>query len=728
MMPFSNPEFDPNLLDLDTVFQTNAAKIKLNKNYTFKIFPLYLMPLQLAFQHHETKDVSGLGKTKKKFEKTFSHDMIDADQRVAYLLFKRGLKDSSIIEKWQFFIREYEDIYLEISPYVSDFMHNMIEEMKIEDEEDDDQGNSNLYKLFPTYEKKFIDRIIHFLSFAIVATYFEHVITHNTALEQIFKGIEQAKKIPIEMKEKLRNFLSAYRELMVRCFPSLRNLHFSAEKEYKLAFKRNQGDEPEFVNVLEPIYLKITESQLLQLFLEDMPSTWKKGEKHIDNVKLNVYSMGEIYAEYLILYQNYVSISSVFPFALTLVFDETIHLAPLLKAITHSGRQIDSHLKGNTEISGNARNIKTKAKERLIQLPSDSHALSAFSFPLLVKEFGHSLSKDGHATDKKFDDVLTTSQLIDLFFSQNISALELSFVDRAMHEKIPFEQIEHLLSPNGELYEQTGIKEIAVYLSKQHDRTIIEKILRQSSARIFVGLHVLVKELKSLEEALKKIQYEKRDLQKELQMEKNSNVRQVEQKEEIAFLKGQLEHSKNERNVIQKSFHDVSRSVAPFQELELRYEEAHEDIQRLEEEKKDLLLENDRLTKMLQSYTENMDDIVIAEEMTAEAYLQLHLADYLTRKIAVIGGHEKWRTRISQLFPNARIFIPEHLNVSLEMIASADLVIFNSATTNHSIFEKMKEPLRRNKHGQMVYINTSSSNMLRTLTVIHKQLEQLADI
>jgi hypothetical protein len=51
--------------------------------------------------------------------------------------------------------------------------------------------------------------------------------------------------------------------------------------------------------VLEPIYLKITESQLLQLFLEDMPSTWKKGEKHIDNVKLNVYSMGEIYAEYL---------------------------------------------------------------------------------------------------------------------------------------------------------------------------------------------------------------------------------------------------------------------------------------------------------------------------------------------------------------------------------------------------------------------------------------------
>ena len=701
----------------------------MQKDYVFKIMPFYLKQVYDLLDKNSTKSpTTTLDSLKNQFENSFK----EAETKIMVILLQRDPASTKAILE---FAADYAEFLQVLAVFLEDFFSKFglddVEETSIKEDEEIAATSQLLHRKFPEYSLEAIKTILSIFHTMHTINYFQF-ITSSSLIENEQLNLEVNAWLA-KNKSTLEEVMENFCKVITNTFPSLNRLHRAIEREYKLKNSRKTTEEIEKAIVQffqKHEYFNIDETTLLNHFLEDMPNSWKKSEKNVQNVKLNANAMGEIYFEYLTLYHFYIEISVFFPIVLTVTFSQTAHLPGLLRAIVHANKLMDTHLALEAP-TPNLERLKTKAKDRVVKLPNDSHALSAFSIPIMAREFGYDLSQkenfqvNEHAKDPQFKEMLISSQLINLYFSQILTTLEVPFVKEATHEKIPFEKIEKLFHPDGEFYAYTGIKEIATYLSKQADRSVIERILRQSAARSLIGIDVLLQQSKHLQSQLMQAQVNNSQLQQQLDTEIENNQLQVKQAEELELLEIRLQNMKKERDDIQKSFHEVSRLISPFDELKVKHEAALNEIELLKAGQADLARENEQLDTLIKAYlAKNDDDDALDEQtMTSEEYLNLHLAYLLDQKIAIIGGHEKWRTRINQLLPNARIFIPEHLNVSLDMISRADLVIFNTATTNHSIFMKLKEIFRRNTTGKFVYINTRSSNMLRTLTNINEQLQ-----
>ena len=659
---------------------------------------------------------------KQQFEQSFENIGI----RIIFIILRRGIPN----------VNAAVDSLLEHKRLVESLYSVIKDAFAFQEKNSDEKTNPNkpderavaLHHNFPEYSVEIIETFMIILT--IIGVINEVKLTLSEPLITTFQpDLKLADDFFNEHKIEIEQLEQKVKKIFIGIFPSLKQLYSprrAGKKKGKQRKTQLQNQEAIFVD----------EDAILNYFLTDMTASWKKAERNIQNVKLGIIELGEIYTEYLTLYNFYHEISDLAHIDLIVRFKRNDQLSSLLKSIINSTRSIDESLIAPKEDITSALQ-PIKIEDRVVKLPNDSHALSAFSITSISREFDFDLPDSQDIPDDLFNAINTvadiagernlifpetvvTSQLINLYFSQNLSALGESFMKDAINEKIPFEKIEQLLNPESEFYEFTNIEKIATYFSQQQDKSLIERVLRQSAARSFIGIDVLLKQNKNFKNEIVCLQNENQQLKADLE-ELKSDTLQIQQQEKISLLETQLEKMKTERDGFQKSFREVSRLISPFDELKIKYEEAISEINSLKQGEAQLLLENKRLSEVIESYLSDTEDDV-EEAITNEAYLHLHLEPLLDKKIAIVGGHESWRTKIGQLLPHARIFIPEHVNVSLDMISRADIVILNTAMMNHSMFAKVKDSFHKNDKGRFVYINTLSSNMLRTFEIINEQL------
>jgi len=690
----------------------------IEKNYIFRIMPEQLKEtVENAEEMTDSKSTTlenNVGRSIQRFEKSFADHLesffflfLQCETAKKQLIFDFVLEHGEYIE----YIEEEmtKDVMAKLSIDLTD--------------DDSDEMGERLEKKIEALQQKFPDYSLEELS--TIWLVITNLISINYMKQTIGTPMgdhlysRKSQDLFLQHKAEVDKLHRTFRKILIFIFPSLRQLHFLVTKKQR---KRARSPNP-----YDLFFINIKESFMLNQFLDNLPKSWNKVEKDIDNARLAVFEMAEFYAEYLTLLHFYVEVSEIMPLALTINFNQTPYLSGLLDAITAINSVRADSLK--LAITEETEKLDKKAKERVIKLPNDYHAITAFSMPLLARDFGYEIpnGREFHVLetekDAKFQEVLIASQLTGLYFSQILSILEEPFIEKAIHETISFQKIEQFLSPESDYYEFNNIRKIADYFARQSDKVIIEKILSASAARAFVGIDVLLKQNKRLEEKLvnERANAEKLNIELESQIKNNVEFNLLE--EEVNLLNARIESTKKERDHFQRLYHESSRYVAAFDELKEKYDEVDAKRIAYKQEQSELALENERMNELLKSYM-NPDDIVdsLSDDFTDEAYLHTYLPFLLNQRIAIIGGHENWRARIKQLLPQARIFIPEHVNVSLDMISRADLVILNTATMNHSMFARVKEVFRKNDNGKFVYINTQSSNLVRTLEIINEQL------
>jgi hypothetical protein len=70
------------------------------------------------------------------------------------------------------------------------------------------------------------------------------------------------------------------------------------------------------------------------------------------------------------------------------------------------------------------------------------------------------------------------------------------------------------------------------------------------------------------------------------------------------------------------------------------------------------------------------------------------MADYINKKkCAVVGGLTSWQDHLKTYLPSCRFVTPDELNMDMNFLLNVDLVFFNEAINNHSMYQKVKSTL-----------------------------------
>jgi hypothetical protein len=70
------------------------------------------------------------------------------------------------------------------------------------------------------------------------------------------------------------------------------------------------------------------------------------------------------------------------------------------------------------------------------------------------------------------------------------------------------------------------------------------------------------------------------------------------------------------------------------------------------------------------------------------------MAEYINKnKCVMVGGMNSWQDNLKKYIPSCRFVKPEDLNVDLDFLLNADLVLFNETINNHSMYRKIKSIL-----------------------------------
>lgn len=106
------------------------------------------------------------------------------------------------------------------------------------------------------------------------------------------------------------------------------------------------------------------------------------------------------------------------------------------------------------------------------------------------------------------------------------------------------------------------------------------------------------------------------------------------------------------------------------------------------------------------------------DENQEEAVLE-NIKKLQDKKIAIIGGHEKWHQKIKEALPHVRTVHPDELGVDLHFLRNMDMVCIVTSYNNHSLYHKALSYLDK-KETVLLYMNQQPN-----LTYFVKQLNQL---
>lgn len=123
-------------------------------------------------------------------------------------------------------------------------------------------------------------------------------------------------------------------------------------------------------------------------------------------------------------------------------------------------------------------------------------------------------------------------------------------------------------------------------------------------------------------------------------------------------------------------------------ELEAKLEKQDEYIASLERKvkeqegsvKEDELLRQEVLALREYVFSEE-NEVDLTEDITQDIKI-----DHL--KVAVVGGHQRWHTRIKQEYPQIRTVSPDEKTIDLSFLNNMDIVCFETSYSNHSLYHK----------------------------------------
>lgn len=144
-----------------------------------------------------------------------------------------------------------------------------------------------------------------------------------------------------------------------------------------------------------------------------------------------------------------------------------------------------------------------------------------------------------------------------------------------------------------------------------------------------------------------------------------------------------LEQAEEQRQSSIRHLTDSNKRLTEkVQELEKQLSKKEVQLQELSEKNEALKNNQDELLKKI-----NLTPQI--EELTEQ-----EMASYLnTKKCIIVGGLKGWQEQLKEYIPTARFIQAEELNIDLDFLLKADLVFFNEAVNNHSMFERIKSKL-----------------------------------
>lgn len=212
----------------------------------------------------------------------------------------------------------------------------------------------------------------------------------------------------------------------------------------------------------------------------------------------------------------------------------------------------------------------------------------------------------------------------------------------------------------------------------------------------------LKKELFSLKGAMKQLEAENAQLKKEVKELSQRNL----------GLEKRVAHSQQQNEQLQQKLEKSTKleAVSP-DKMEL----VHELAFAVDALKGELHVKDEQLL------TGQIEDELVEEETPSLAQDSLEKVQHV--KIAVVGGHAKFHTRIKNTFLQEVFTVsPDKLNFDVTKLLNFDVIVFVTSYNNHSLYERSYDYVKRNDGKNRCLIINSQPNPKRLAKLIEEFL------
>jgi hypothetical protein len=124
--------------------------------------------------------------------------------------------------------------------------------------------------------------------------------------------------------------------------------------------------------------------------------------------------------------------------------------------------------------------------------------------------------------------------------------------------------------------------------------------------------------------------------------------------------------------------------IETVQNMERQLKKKNMVIQELQEEIFSLRSTNDEHHVLV------IDPNTLEDSVLTEAELAAFINQ---KKCVIVGGLKNWQDHLKTYLPTVRFISPDELSIDLDFLLHVDLVFFNEAINNHSMYQKIKSKL-----------------------------------
>lgn len=177
-----------------------------------------------------------------------------------------------------------------------------------------------------------------------------------------------------------------------------------------------------------------------------------------------------------------------------------------------------------------------------------------------------------------------------------------------------------------------------------------------------------------------------------------------------------------------KTHYFANNKETQFAELEAKEKEIIRLISKLDQREaqvKDLIEQAEQLTKQVEKLQKEIEseqlknnELNSLREFMFSLDTQVEYAekdiDYnilKTIKAVIIGGHEKWQSRMKEILPGCIFIHTDMINFDMAVLDSVDIVFFYVNYLNHSIYYRIIERLRNTKK-KIHYLNQQNESLV----------------
>lgn len=302
-------------------------------------------------------------------------------------------------------------------------------------------------------------------------------------------------------------------------------------------------------------------------------------------------------------------------------------------------------------------------------------------------------------------DSLETSALTALIESP-LEHIDQNILDLFIKHPICFDEIQRTV-PYSKFNDTARI--LSRQIAKSTDEEQIESTIKQIMLRQIIAYQAFNQEIRTKTNQLV-------ELQKQVQHQKKKE-QELEQKEQALLQKQkELDDAAHQlESTVERLTEQLQQKNRQIQELSKK--DRHNEVKQIKTEELEQQIE--QLTKVNQELLSQINSPVIIHEDQSYEQKEQALSQF---DLVFIGGHQSWIADMKQCLPNAHFIQAEDYGRSLKQIERCDYLIINTATLNHSIFQKAMTVFERNKNGKRIYLNSQGSNIIRSIEMIYEQL------